>query len=391
MSAAKTILALPTVEARKQAITQMLAAADDGIAELIAALAEESTIVATAKPLLAHTVEYAAGDDCSGDYAIAITTAVLQHHTKRIASFGDEVVRAREVLADVYEGNEAMQQAYGVLVAMPVDAGLRSADDAYKASLYVRIANIAVSLENESNADQYINKAWPLMKAVTNPELRLQFESCFALVSDSKRKFLDAAQRFYNLSLQLDAAERMLALRKSIVCVVLADAGPRRARLLATLYKDERAAALGDLHGILTKLYHARVLRPRDIAVLQPDLKPHYKALMADGRTVFDNAITQHNLLCAAQLYYNIRFSELGALLGVAPDVAERIAARMIVEDRLKASIDQVAQLVTFLSDPSAPVLQWDQQIAAVCHSVSAAADDVAVRHPQLARALVDA
>ncbi|MCH98208.1 COP9 signalosome complex subunit 4-like, partial [Trifolium medium] len=35
-------------------------------------------------------------------------------------------------------------------------------------------------------------------------------------------------------------------------------------------------------------------------------------------------------------------FDELGTLLGIPPPKAEKIASRMIYEDRMKGSIDQV-------------------------------------------------
>ena len=65
------------------------------------------------------------------------------------------------------------------------------------------------------------------------------------------------------------------------------------------------------------------------------NLKEHQKAITPDGSTVLEKAVIEHNLLAASRLYNNIYFSELGQLLGVQPDKAERIAARMIAEKRL--------------------------------------------------------
>jgi COP9 signalosome complex subunit 4 len=48
-------------------------------------------------------------------------------------------------------------------------------------------------------------------------------------------------------------------------------------------------------------------------------------------------------------------FEELGALLGIGPQKAEKIAARMISEDRMRGSIDQVT--VIFWSNHSTPVI----------------------------------
>jgi COP9 signalosome complex subunit 4 len=212
----------------------------------------------------------------------------------------------------------------------------------------------------------------------------LKFETCHATVCDVNRRFLEAAQRFYDLSQRLE--DGLPALQKAIVCIVLDDAGPKRAQLIATIYRDERTAACGELGSILDKVYHERVLRAKDVAALEPYLKPHHKALTRDGRTVFDNAMTQHNLLSASKLYYNISFVELGVLLGVDPVAAEQLAAQMVSEDRLAASIDQVQEVINFHSDKSAAIAEWDAQIAAVCQSVSLVADEIEKRFPQLVK-----
>lgn len=54
----------------------------------------------------------------------------------------------------------------------------------------------------------------------------------------------------------------------------------------------------------------------------------------------------QHNLLSASKLYSNITTEELGTLLGFPAAKAESVAANMIIEGRLKGSIDQVSTLL---------------------------------------------
>lgn len=60
--------------------------------------------------------------------------------------------------------------------------------------------------------------------------------------------------------------------------------------------------------------------------------------MTGDGSTVLDKAVMEHNLLAASRLYDNIYFEELGQLLGVPAEKAERIACRMIAEQRLAVS-----------------------------------------------------
>ena len=74
---------------------------------------------------------------------------------------------------------------------------------------------------------------------------------------------------------------------------------------------------------------------PRQVDAFAEGLQQHQKARTADGSTVLERAVVEHNLAAASRLYNNIYFAELGPLLGVPPATAESIAARMIAEKRL--------------------------------------------------------
>lgn len=66
------------------------------------------------------------------------------------------------------------------------------------------------------------------------------------------------------------------------------------------------------------------------------------------GSTLLDQAIFQHNLLAASKVYKNIRIEELGRLLGIEAEKAEKIARQMISEERMEGSIDQIKGYVYF-------------------------------------------
>lgn len=63
---------------------------------------------------------------------------------------------------------------------------------------------------------------------------------------------------------------------------------------------------------------------------------------------MLERAVIEHNLLSASKLYKNITFGELGALLAIDADRAERMASKMIGEDRMPGHIDQMAGLIHF-------------------------------------------
>jgi len=214
---------------------------------------------------------------------------------------------------------------------------------------------------------------------VKDEHLKLRYKACFARIVDFKRQFMKAAMRFYDLSQIVTETERLECLSYAITCAILAPAGGQRSRMLATLYKDERSSKTL-VFSILEKMYLERILRPAEVERFAKGLKPHQMALLADGSTVLDRAVVEHNLLSASKIYNNISFEELGTLLGVKPEKAENVAAKMIMEGRLKANIDQIAGLVLFESGQQS-LLQWDERIAHTCNSVIDILDTVGTKY----------
>jgi len=64
-------------------------------------------------------------------------------------------------------------------------------------------------------------------------------------------------------------------------------------------------------------MYLDRLIKRTDLEEFESLLQTHQKASNADGSTILDNAVTEHNLLAASKLYNNITFEGLGALLEV--------------------------------------------------------------------------
>ncbi len=53
-----------------------------------------------------------------------------------------------------------------------------------------------------------------------NPELELQYKSCYARILDAKRRFLEAATRYYDLSQSSSGAADAPKVRRSHRCIV---------------------------------------------------------------------------------------------------------------------------------------------------------------------------
>jgi len=112
------------------------------------------------------------------------------------------------------------------------------------------------------------------------------------------------------------------------------------------------------------------------------ELKPHQTAILADGSTVLDRAVVEHNLLSASKLYNNITFTALGALLDISPEKAEKVAARMMEEQRLAGSMDQIEGLIIFENSQES-LSQWDARIASACNTVNNILETVGSKYGQ--------
>ncbi|XP_047325657.1 COP9 signalosome complex subunit 4 [Impatiens glandulifera] len=310
---------------------------------------------------------------------------ILNQIQPRVVSFEEQVLIIREKLADLYESEHQWSRAAQMLGGIDLDSAMRVIDDRFRLSKCVKIASLYLEDDDAVNAEAFINKASFLVSNSQDEVLNLQYKACYARILDLKRKFLEAALRYYDISqiekrqigdelIDEDALEQ--ALSAAVTCTILAAAGPQRSRVLATLYKDERCSKL-KIYPILQKVYLERILRKPEIDAFAEELKPHQKALLPDNFTVLDRAMIEHNLLSASKLYTNIRFDELGTLLGIPPNKAEKIASRMIYEDRMRGSIDQVEAVIHF-EDDTEELQQWEQQIVGVCQSLNDVLDGMA-------------
>ncbi|KAL6867665.1 hypothetical protein ACP4OV_015689 [Aristida adscensionis] len=296
----------------------------------------------------------------------------------RVVSFEEQVVVIREKLAELYESEQQWSKAAQMLSGIDLDSGIRMLDDTNKLSKCVQIARLYLEDDDAVNAEAFINKASFLVTNSQQEVLNLQYKVCYARILDLKRRFLEAAIRYYDISQieqrhigeeEIDENALEQALSAAVTCTILAGAGPQRSRVLATLYKDERCSKL-KIYPILQKVYLERILRKPEIDAFAEELRPHQKALLPDRSTVLDRAMIEHNLLSASKLYTNISFDELGTLLGIDPRKAEKIASRMIYEDRMRGSIDQVEAVIHF-DDDTEELQQWDQQIAGLCQALN--------------------
>lgn len=314
----------------------------------------------------------------------------------RSTSVEEQDSQIRELLADAYESEEEYSAAARVLQGIHLDSSQRLISDSAKVRLWIRIVRLYLEEDDTTSAEGVLNRIKNLPSKIEDHELKLHFQLSQARILDARRRFLDASQEYFNVSLAsgVDESDRLQALSAAIICAVLAPAGPQRARTLARLYKDDRASSVEEF-GILEKMFLDRLLNPDEVAAFSKKLAPHQLAQTADGTTVLDKAVIEHNLVAASKLYENMKIDALGVVLGLqdGPEItggekAEAYAARMVEQGRLKGSIDQIAGVIHFDSSAvgsgatSKQIRQWDTGVQGLAEDAERVATSITDAFP---------
>ncbi|GFQ89451.1 COP9 signalosome complex subunit 4 [Trichonephila clavata] len=312
---------------------------------------------------------------------------IVSHYTldrvqPRVVSFEEQVASIRQHLADIYEKEQSWREAANVLVGIPLETGQKQYSVDYKLDTYLKIARLYLEDDDPVQAEAFINRASLLQAESKDEHLQVYYKVCYARVLDYRRKFIEAAQRYNELSYRtiIHEDERVKSLKSALICTILASAGQQRSRMLATLFKDERCQQL-PAYGILEKMYLDRIIRRSELEEFSAMLLSHQKAQTIDGSTILDRAVIEHNLLSASKLYNNITFDELGSLLEIPPMKAEKIASQMITEGRMNGHIDQIDSIVNFEYKEVLP--SWDKQIESLCFQVNNIIEKVTQHAPE--------
>lgn len=354
---------------------------------LIAALDEGLGIV-DAKAILSVFAEKIPTFDRS--VAKDVAKIALTRMQTRIVSFEEQVTSIRLALSKILEAEEKWRASAEVLCGIPLESGQKIYESQFKMQIYLKIAQLYLEEEDHIAAEAYLNRAGLLQAEVMNKELQILYKVCSAKMADFRRKFSDAARRYIQLSYEpaIHPDERMTSLKRAMICTILSSAGQQRSKQLATLFKDERCQQLPAFN-ILEKMYLERIIRPSELEEFAVLLSHHQKATTSDGSSILDRAVIEHNILSASNLYNNITFDELGTLLGIPGQKAEKVTARMISEGRMNGTIDQLKAIIYFKQQQVLP--NWDNQIRSVCHQVNAIVDKINTLHGDWATASMDA
>jgi COP9 signalosome complex subunit 4 len=364
--------------------------ADDLIYYLDSALGEDISIV-TARPILDTFIE--ALRKLSSETQIKVGQHAVTLFQSRSTSVEEQDAQIREILADAYEAEEEYIAAARALQGIHIDSSQRLVSDSAKVRLWIRIVRLYLEEEDTTSAETFLNRIKNLPNKIKEHDLQLHFDLSQARIQDARRRFLDASLQYFNVSLAsgVDESDRLHALAAAIRCAVLAPAGPNRSRFLGTLYKDDRANSIEE-YGILEKMFLDRLITPEEVAAFSQRLAPHQLAQTADGTTVLDKAVVEHNLVAASKLYENIKTDALGSILGLessgdltAGEKAEAYAARMVEQGRLSGTIDQIDGIIYFESSTTATgrhIRQWDVGVQGLAEGVERVATNIMDKYP---------
>jgi COP9 signalosome complex subunit 4 len=288
----------------------------DGLKAFAEAMVQENVNLVVSRPILHDFC--ASLSSLPDDVAKEVSHFTLERLQPRAISFEEQVAILRQHLAGIYEKEQEWREAAQVLSGIPLETGQKQYSVNYKMETYLKVARLYLEDDDPVQAEAYINRASLLQNDTTDEQLHIMYKACYARVLDYRRKFIEAAQRYMELSYKsaVHPDERMQALQNALHCTILASAGQRRSRMLASLFKDERCQHF-PAHGILEKMYLDRIIRGPQLQEFAAMLQPHQKAVTADGTSILDRAVVEHNILSASKLYNNITFDELGQLLDV--------------------------------------------------------------------------
>jgi len=303
---------------------------------------------------------------------------------RRLVSFEEEDCIIREHLSRIYEKAGEWKKSADMLASSCSETWQRTCTKEALLTRYLEVTKLYIKIFDIDAAEEWANRASQLQYSVKDDNLKVQFYLWYAEVIYHRGKFLDASQRFIELSQmkELQVNVQLQALEKALNCTVLAPAGPVRSELLKTLFKNERCQ---DLRGytVLKNVCLGRILKADELKEFSKQLIPDHNGLCADGTTVLARAVTEHNILSASKLYTSMRFRELGDLADVPCRTAEKVASKMIGEGRLEATIDQVDEIVHFEQMERLPV--WDGHIHEVCDEVNNIVENIKKLHPDWA------
>jgi hypothetical protein len=243
------------MESRIAAVEAAVAAKSaDAVVAAVEALIDPSSpghnnalVRSTLRKLAASLEALPVGDN---EFIDSAASRAVEKLRPQLLSLEDADFQLRLLLSKLYSGEEDYVRAGVVLGAAHIDSPQVLISDAERASAYIRVAQAYLKGDDDVNADRFINRAthYALAPGVP-PGIKATYSACWCQVLDFRRKFLEAALRYGDLSRLSEehnflAADLLVLLEKGARCIVLAPAGPSKQRIMGTFMRDERIGSI---------------------------------------------------------------------------------------------------------------------------------------------------
>lgn len=311
----------------------------------------------------------------------------------KINMLEEEDAIIRNEVASVFAAKKQYADSAKCLQEIKLDNSIRKVSLYEKAKTYVTIAENWFYEDDAVNAEMFLNKATHVILDVEDEDINIRYRYCKAKVFDSKREFILAAQSYYELSIKeggkIEEEDKLALLKSAVTCVTLAPVGPRKSRLLTTLYKDERTVSL-DNYEMLERMFNEKVIKKELREKFQESLEDHQKATAAGGITVLDKAVLEHNIQVVSNIYQTISFEGLGTFLGITKQNAEKLIANMATEGRISATLDQKNEIIEFAKNEREKLAVWNEQIGTLCNDVNTILSKIIQEYPEAKDHLVE-
>ncbi|XP_055331989.1 COP9 signalosome complex subunit 4-like [Paramacrobiotus metropolitanus] len=322
-------------------------------------------------------------NDLDAEMQKMVISYALDKMQSRSISFEEQMYPLRLRLAAELEREQNWLQAARVLSQIPLESGQKQYTKENKMELYLQIGRLFLEAEEFTEAENYIHRLGLLIDSAASEEIRISHSAAFARIQDFKRKYIEASQRYYDLSRRPTVAEseRKMALSNAVNCILLAPVSSQRSRVMAVLIKDERSLEL-PTYAFLCKVFDGKTIKRQEIDQFAANLQPHQRdALTPDGSLLLEQTFLEHNILSTRKYFRVATFQGLSRLLDIPVAKLEKIMVNMVSEGRLHVKIDHTKGAVTF--EQEHPLNGWDKKLEAICMQVNKATEMIAARHPE--------
>lgn len=246
--------------------------------------------------------------------------------------------------------------------------------DNEKLKVFLNLIKNYFQLKDYLNCEIYLIRSNNLISnnIVNDKTLLLNLKFYQAKIFDFKKDFFRSSLLFYQLSLEneLNVEDRLNCLFISINLIILTNPSKQKSKLLYNLFRDERSSNLSNF-SILKSILFEEIVSINELDEFKSHLDDHHLSSiplinnnlpLLDSNdpnnigkqgpsNILENSLIEHNLLAISKIYINISFKSLGHLLDLSPNAAQSIARRLIVQDKLSATIDQFKQIIYFDSN----------------------------------------